>query len=300
MNLLKVFVGLSFLLAFSNVQAQKDTLKTNVVIVDWTPPVKYEETYLSEEDKTALNQFIAFCKIQIDIENPNYHYSTGYTYFIINALEINSSTISKDSLKSQLNIVRENDSIKYKFLTSISKVSNNDYDNVYNFVRPPSIDNRYISKISKKDAETLTNLILSKYYYYEPQSNDTTAQKITPLTKIDRVAEFKGGKQRLNKYIYSKIEFPKIKNLDNRIDEVEVIATIQVNTDGSLSDYNFNTSIKGNLTELEKENLSNDISYQYENIVAKIISNMPNWIPAQSTNKNVNSKVSFPIIFKYQ
>lgn len=166
MNLLKVFVGLSFLFAFSNVQAQKDTLKTNVVIVDWIPPVKYEETYLSEEDKTALNQFIAFCKIQIDIENPNYHYSTGYTYFIINALEINSSTISKDSLKSQLNIVRENDSIRYKFLTSISKVSNNDYDNVYNFVRPPSNDNRYISKISQKDAETLTNLILSKYYYY--------------------------------------------------------------------------------------------------------------------------------------
>ena len=87
-------------------------------------------------------------------------------YFIINALEINSSTISKDSLKSQLNIVRENDSIRYKFLTSISKVSNNDYDNVYNFVRPPSNDNRYISKISQKDAETLTNLILSKYYYY--------------------------------------------------------------------------------------------------------------------------------------
>lgn len=114
------------------------------------------------------------------------------------------------------------------------------------------------------------------------------------------MAEFKGGKQRLNKYIYSKIEFPKIKNLDNRIDEVEVIATIQVNNDGSLSDYNFNTSIKGNLTELEKENLSNDISYQYENIVAKIISNMPNWTPAQSNNKNVNSKVSFPIIFKYQ
>lgn len=145
-------------------------------------------------------------------------------------------------------------------MTSISKVSNNNYDNVYNFVRPPSNDNRYISKISKNDAETLTNLILSKYYYYEPQNNDTTTQIITPLTRIDKMAEFKGGKQRLNKYIYSKIEFPKIKNLDNRIDEVEVIVTIQVKSDGSLSDYNFNTSIKGNLTELEKENLSNDIS----------------------------------------
>lgn len=50
MNLLKVFVGLSFLFVFSNLQAQKDSLQTNIVEVDCTPPVKYEETYLSEED----------------------------------------------------------------------------------------------------------------------------------------------------------------------------------------------------------------------------------------------------------
>jgi hypothetical protein len=87
----------------------------------------------------------------------------------------------------------------------------------------PATNNYYRSKIeiSAKDAEILTNYIIKEYYHIDSETIDADSETITekPIkyTAVSKKAVFKGGEQN---YIYSKVEFPEVKDLEKKFQKL--------------------------------------------------------------------------------
>lgn len=91
---------------------------------------------------------------------------------------------------------------------------------------------------------------------------------------------FPGGEQELNKYLASKMIYPKAAQEVG--EQGRVIIQFVVNADGSLSDIRVSRSVS---PALDAEAL-------------RIVQQMPRWIPGQKNGKNVRVRFSLPIIFR--
>lgn len=76
---------------------------------------------------------------------------------------------------------------------------------------------------------------------------------------------------------------------------------MEVLEDGSIGNFSFISDVRINsqftYNSIEKRELTNKFSFHFEDEIAKVLDKMPKWTPAQSQNKNIKSRVSFPIKF---
>lgn len=258
---------------------------------------------INKQEKEALKQFIGFCKIQIETEDPRYKYATGYTYIILPALNIDSPNIKKSDIINKLDEVLTNNELRKLFLRHYAKLSNNDFDMLFMIIRPSNNDNRYFAKVSSKQAKILTNYILKNYSNTKIQSKESVSDSITekPIiySNIEKEASFQGD---LMAYISSHVESPKVENLDNRINQIIVNSNITVNSDGKVIINELKTKIKikseFSFDSNEIMDLSTKYSKLYEFEVLKLFDNMPNWNPAIANGKNINQSKIIPITFQ--
>ncbi|MFP5470289.1 MAG: energy transducer TonB [Bacteroidia bacterium] len=99
-------------------------------------------------------------------------------------------------------------------------------------------------------------------------------------TEVHHFPQFPGGIYWMHKYINSKIDFKKYENLD--LEPIYVRFTVA--TDGSLKDI---AIVRG------------EINPAMDEIVAKMVHDMPRWIPAIKDYKAVESVCYLPVYFNY-
>jgi protein TonB len=107
------------------------------------------------------------------------------------------------------------------------------------------------------------------------------AQTEEIFTTVEQPAEFKGGISELSKYLGSEIKYPAMAK-DKKIGGKVFIKFI-VDKDGAIKDP---VILKGaeNCPECDKEAL-------------RVISSMPNWIPAKQSGRAVSCYFNLPIKF---
>ena len=111
------------------------------------------------------------------------------------------------------------------------------------------------------------------------QSNDTIIYSDTIYSVVDKMPEFKGGKDAMMQYISDNISYPD----SCRINGIEGIVYVEfvVCEDGSISNVDI---IRGVDVYLDSESI-------------RVVQNMPKWIPGSQNNKVVNTKMALPIKF---
>jgi hypothetical protein len=303
----KFIIAFLFFSFSLNTYAQNDTLQSNdsIQILEWKSPVKKYAPSIKKEEKEALTEFVKFCKTQFEIDNlykDNQHYSV----IILNALGYDTGAINvtKNEVLKKLDEVLKNEEVRKSFLSFFAKIGNNDYNLIY-FSIKPATNSYYRSKIelSAKNADILTSYIINHYYYIsetpKQAESDSKKQDSIKYIAIEKKAVFKGGEQN---YIYHKLIYPEIENLDTRISEFIVNASVQILEDGSIGNFSFKSDIrfKSEYTfdsELKSE-LINKYSQYFEDAVAGVLVIMPKWIPAKSEEQNIKSRVNIPVKFK--
>ncbi|POR19697.1 hypothetical protein BWK58_14280 [Flavobacterium columnare] len=234
---------------------------------------------MTVQEKQTLKQFTTFCKNQIDIEDPRYQYSIGYTTLILNLLELKNPVIKKKDVKNKLDEVLVSKDLQNTFLSNIAKLSSYDKNNLYFIIRPNG--NRYLSKVSSKDAEILTNYILNNYKYIEEAKKDTDRESKTEESikyiRVEKEAVYKGGMMQMQEYIASNLNLPEtVKTFSGK-----VLVRFVVLEDGSIDSIEI------------KQNIPNELKTEIE----RVFKNMPKWIPAKAGNENVKSWQVVPISF---
>ncbi len=294
-----------------SVFTENETKNDSIQILDWTPPFeekikiesepvafKNSNIKLTNEQKEALKQFIAICNINVNIEDT---WKPEKTLLIINWLEIEENVVIKEKIKNQLDKVLYDEDLRFTFLNNISKMSGINDDYTYLFIKSFNVPN--IVSMKSKDVEVLSKLINNNYKYIREtsiQSNSDNQNENTILYKaVDKKAIFKGGEQN---YIYQKLIYPEIENLDNRISEFIVNASVQILEDGSIGNFSFKSDIRFKTeytfdSELKSE-LINKYSQYFEDAIASVLVIMPKWIPAKSEEQNIKSRVNIPVKFK--
>lgn len=118
---------------------------------------------------------------------------------------------------------------------------------------------------------------------------DTAEQKIIPEKVYKEVhlitdtkAIFPGGRDSMIKFITNELRYP--------------YKALKSKTDGKVV-LNFIVDSLGKICCI-KNNGRND-EYGFEDEAIRIISRMPDWIPATKDNKPVNSYYQLPIVFRY-
>lgn len=261
-----------------------------IQILDWTPPPFEEQTKLEKEpipfknsniklnneQKEALKQFVAICKINVNIEDS---WSPKNSLLIINALEIEGNSVPREKTKSQLDKVLIDENLRRTFLYNISKMSGGNEGYTYFFIKSFSVPN--IVSMKPKDIEVLSKFINNNYKYIKEmpiQSNsDTQNEKPIIYTATEKEAVFNGGNSKLNQYISQNLNVPESAQYFSG----KVIVNFVVNENGSVS----NVEIK------------QTIPIELKNEIEKLFKNMPNWTPAKSQGKNVKMKKTMPIQF---
>lgn len=94
--------------------------------------------------------------------------------------------------------------------------------------------------------------------------------------------EFKGGMTELKNYLERNIVMPKVE-MDSIPERRKVFVKFLVNNDGSIQNVGILKSSGDSL--LDKEAI-------------RVVSVMPNWIPAKSSGKEISMAMNLPIIFK--
>jgi protein TonB len=98
---------------------------------------------------------------------------------------------------------------------------------------------------------------------------------------VEKMPEFPGGAEKLNKYLSEQIRYPYIA-IENGI-QGRVICQFTVFKDGSIGDIEVVKS--GPHESLNKE-------------AVRVIGTMPKWTPGQQRNKAVNCKFTLPVVFR--
>lgn len=294
-----------------SVFTEKETKNDSIQILDWTPPPFEEQTILerepvpfknsniklTNEQKEALKQFVAICKINVNIEDS---WKPEKSLLLMNWLEIEEDVVLREKIKNQLDKVLYDEDLRFTFLNNISKISGTKDEYTYSIIKSFNVPN--IVSINPKDIGILSKFINDNYKYSREapiQSNSETQNEKSIVYKVvEKKAVFKGGEQN---YIYQKLTSPEIENLDNRIYEFIVYASVQILEDGSIGNFSFKSDIRFKTeytydSELKSE-LINKYSQYFEDAVASVLVIMPKWIPANSEGKNINSRVNIPIKF---
>ncbi len=257
-----------------------------VETVAFTPPVKTEPYQLTKQEKSALNQFLSFCKIQIDVEDGS-RYSTNYTMMIIEALYNGEHPIIKKSeIKSKLDEVNTNADLRYKFLTYFTSLIGEETSNLYFILRPVESDTRFVSRISTTDADILSNMMLSHFYsttfkVVDYTGNTEDKEKSETIVKIESIpdieSEYLGGKSEMIRFIQKNMVLPKQPTgTELGYYSTRFNVSFVVNVDGTLS----NITIANHKEELKA----------YEDAVIECFKKMPKWKPAERKGQKVASR----------
>jgi len=122
-----------------------------------------------------------------------------------------------------------------------------------------------MTNVAQNDDSFYTDTLTDVHYDYE--------------TIIDVAPQFPGGEDSLNHFLLSQIVYPK-EAQDNQI-QGTVYVGFTINEDGSVSHVRIMRSVGGSLDEE----------------AMRVISLMPNWIPAQSKGKPVQAHMNIPVRF---
>lgn len=123
--------------------------------------------------------------------------------------------------------------------------------------------------------EIETKQVISQTTEVEEEEVDKTI-----YTRVEKKAEFPGGKAALAAFLQKNLQYPKAA-LETGT-QGNVIVKFTVNADGSIQDVEVTRSID---PALDKEAI-------------RVVKMMPKWTPAMNQNKKVRSKFSQPIVFK--
>jgi TonB family protein len=105
-----------------------------------------------------------------------------------------------------------------------------------------------------------------------------------PYEMVETMPEFKGGMDQMIKYIQKNLKYP-LWESTNKI-QGTVLVTFIVGRDGKIREPKILRSVPE--------------SIYFDKEVLRIINNMPNWIPGQQDDKNVEVQFSLPIKFELE
>ncbi|MDO5655434.1 MAG: energy transducer TonB [Flavobacteriaceae bacterium] len=271
----------------SSFQDDEEINDDEVQILDWTPPpfeekVKLENEpkpfknpniKLTNEQKEALKQFLAICKINVNIEDS---WNPKNSYLIMNALGIEETTVPREIIKTQLDKVLLDENLRGIFLHNISKMSG---DYTYFFIKSFNVPN--IVSMKAKDIEILSTFINNNYKYIKEtpieSNSDNQKENSIKYIAVEKEAVFKGGNSKLQQYIIQNLNVPESAQHFSG----KVIVNFVVNEDGSVNNVEIKQTIPIGL----------------KNEIEKVFTNMPKWTPAQSQGKNIKMRKTYPISF---
>ncbi len=99
-------------------------------------------------------------------------------------------------------------------------------------------------------------------------------------TKVEKKAEFPGGKAELTKYLKKNLSYPQIA-IDNNI-QGNVVVKFVVSRTGDIKDVKVTRGVDPSLDEE----------------AIRVVKSMPKWTPAEQRNKPCNSYFTLPVNFK--
>lgn len=99
-------------------------------------------------------------------------------------------------------------------------------------------------------------------------------------TKVEKKAEFPGGKAELTKYLKKNLSYPQIA-IDNNI-QGNVVVKFVVSRTGEIKDVKVTRGVDPSLDEE----------------AIRVVKSMPKWTPAEQRNKPCNSYFTLPVNFK--
>lgn len=115
-----------------------------------------------------------------------------------------------------------------------------------------------------------------------PKMEDTEEEDDEKIiyTKVDKKAQYPGGKPALNAYLKKNLSYPQIA-IDNGI-QGNVMVKFVVSNKGKVKDVTVSRSVD---PVLDQEAI-------------RVVSEMPDWIPAEQRNKPCNSYYTLPVNFR--
>ena len=118
----------------------------------------------------------------------------------------------------------------------------------------------------------------------------------------DSSPDFVGGDEAYHAFLDKELEYPAIPDRDKRIASVRVLAGFEVETDGSLSDFNYNVDfeILGEHTKEDYEEIESLYSNYYKIAIRNFLLKMPRWKPAQKGREIISTTWGLPIVFRYE
>lgn len=114
---------------------------------------------------------------------------------------------------------------------------------------------------------------------FTSKDDDDEGAEETPILKVQKKAEFPGGKKKLMEYLSKNLSYPQIA-MDEGIEGV-VLVKFVVSSKGVVKDVKVTRSVD---PVLDQE-------------AVRVVSSMPNWTPAEHNNKNVASYYQLPVNF---
>lgn len=126
----------------------------------------------------------------------------------------------------------------------------------------------------------IKELTVAQDFTEEAPPEPAVEEQVEIIDFVNQTAEFPGGQQKLMEYISRRVRYP-IAALERGV-EGKVFVEFQILVNGEVSGAKV---IRGVDEDLDKEAL-------------RVVSSMPNWIPAINSNGNsVKSKMTLPIVF---
>jgi periplasmic protein TonB len=116
----------------------------------------------------------------------------------------------------------------------------------------------------------------------KPVKKDAKAAE-TNTVVADRKAEFVGGNAAMEKYILTNLKYPEKLDTDTSIKTRNVFMKFMVDKTGKVNDVSVMKGIKG-CKECSEE-------------ATRVVSSMPNWVPAIEASEPVDAWFTLPITF---
>lgn len=111
-------------------------------------------------------------------------------------------------------------------------------------------------------------------------SDDEEEEDKVIYTKVEKKAEFPGGKAELTKYLKKNLSYPQIA-IDNNI-QGNVVVKFVVSRTGDIKDVKVTRGVDPSL----------------DDEAIRVVKSMPKWTPAEQRNKPCNSYFTLPVNFK--
>ena len=176
--------------------------------------------------------------------------------------------------------------LEYGYFSKSQIISFNTLDEVYKELLNKIMDDFYVWKFKQGTYGLgISESVYEKQPFelvYDIENYEMSKSKegISVATQVHHFPQFPGGIYWMHKYINSKIDFKKYEDLG--IEPIYVRFTVA--TDGSLKNI---AIVKG------------EINPAMDEIVAKMVHDMPRWIPAIKDYKPIESVCYLPVYFNY-